>query len=727
MPGLFLLACLVLHFPVRAGGAFPTPSPAPPSPSWPPTYDSASSTLIMISNQTSGGGYWNNAVFNLTRWGIVDVDGGNAYQIWAKGKPMDAAAAQREQAARLKRANPAQKVWTYRNLIKLITYLPAVQDVVADAAYAPWFFPYRAPNATPYANPPCDATWAPPVCSPFFHDGAGWRPPVWAPSDCGDGPCDCGGARGVPCGAFYVDFRRWAGPPVRGVTLREWYLSAYIDVSLLLDGTFDGFFLDDVWTPLNGTSGGPSEAAPGWQQDTGLSAGEVADVSAAFWPALAEVKAAILAAGGLAWQSFVANATNQGPLVRRGDCAAALRALCAPGAAAHEGPLFYGFTAVHHNNFTNTSLPGFSEDFAAFMLIRGPWAWIGYPWVGVNAPYFAPDALWADYGAPLGLCRETAPNSSLFERRWSKARAQLDCGSWVGSVTPLPAPPLLLYALPHSIDMGNASLVLADPAGAPLLDATRIIFWRLGGGPLLPVGGWDLAPWTGGCSAPCPRAEQRGVGPVVRNGSSAAAFSEGEFRAVLNLFDTPVPPPASLGTIVIEYNWSPSTRVAPWPLDGSLLDLAVRVRTPSAAKTGVAVYSSWTIGLSHAATGAFVWWETAIFDFARPLGGDELWLDTISGNVIVHGVLGPASAFHSRSADSGVSGEAPWQEARLLHFTVSGAQVAGAMEAANAKFNLTLGTRARDWLLVHTNLEAEGLGGARMGHSVSGMAITSLP
>jgi hypothetical protein len=49
------------------------------------------------------------------------------------------------------------------------------------------------------------------------------------------------------------------------------------------------------------------------------------------------------------------------------------------------------------------------------------------------------------------------------------------------------------------------------------------------------------------------------------------------------------------------------------------------------------------------------------------------------------------------------------------------------MAAANAKFNLTLGTNARDWYLVHTNIEAEGLGAARMGHSVSEMAITSLP
>ena len=114
---LFVIAFLALHLRTRIGSATATPS-APPVPHWPSTYGAP--TLIMISNQTSGGGFWNNAVFNLTRWGIVDVDGGNAYQIWAKGKPIDNAAAQREQAARLKRANPAQKVWTYRNLIKLM-------------------------------------------------------------------------------------------------------------------------------------------------------------------------------------------------------------------------------------------------------------------------------------------------------------------------------------------------------------------------------------------------------------------------------------------------------------------------------------------------------------------------------------------------------------------------------------------------------------------------------
>jgi hypothetical protein len=73
-------------------------------------------------------------------------------------------------------------------------------------------------------------------------------------------------------------------------------------------------------------------------------------------------------------------------------------------------------------------------DIASFLLIRGPYAWIGYAWSqcwgwnGHKGNYFLrPNEFDYDVGAPLGLCHETDPGSSVWTREWSKATATVDC------------------------------------------------------------------------------------------------------------------------------------------------------------------------------------------------------------------------------------------------------------------------------------------------------------
>ena len=57
---------------------------------------------------------------------------------------------------------------------------------------------------------------------------------------------------------------------------------------------------------------------------------------------------------------------------------------------------------------------------AVFLLVRGPYAWLGYGWVGTDADYYRPPALDIDYGEPVdALCREAAPG--VFQREWSRA------------------------------------------------------------------------------------------------------------------------------------------------------------------------------------------------------------------------------------------------------------------------------------------------------------------
>ena len=42
----------------------------------------------------------------------------------------------------------------------------------------------------------------------------------------------------------------------------------------------------------------------------------------------------------------------------------------------------------------------------------------------------------ADYGVPVDeVCKETAPNSGVFAREWSKATVQMDCNTWTPKAT----------------------------------------------------------------------------------------------------------------------------------------------------------------------------------------------------------------------------------------------------------------------------------------------------
>jgi hypothetical protein len=72
-----------------------------------------------------------------------------------------------------------------------------------------------------------------------------------------------------------------------------------------------------------------------------------------------------------------------------------------------------------------------NETVAAFLLARGPYAFIG----GRNIR----DKQWnqlfgLDVGHPLGLCAETAPGSKIFERQWTEAVVSLDCNSYKASL-----------------------------------------------------------------------------------------------------------------------------------------------------------------------------------------------------------------------------------------------------------------------------------------------------
>jgi hypothetical protein len=272
--------------------------------------------------------------------------------------------------------------------------------------------------------------------------------------------------------------------------------------------------------------------------------------------------------------------------------------------------------------------------------------------------------------------------------------------------------------MPDGLDISNASLARVNPTNG-ILDETVLTVWRLGDEALTNLSSWDSSEWTNAR----PFSPQVAMTPSLP-GSSSVLYSNGTFGALLSTIANPIQNGSSLGTLTIEYNYSPQYQTFPWTSPSAVIDMSVLYEAPQAYRTGIAVYSSWSLGILHRNSSTFCWFETALWDLERDLGGDEIWHDTISGNVIVHGVLGVQSAFHSMAFDSASARNTTWAAGKeLIHFTISSSQINAAITRVNLEFNLTLDSNPANWALVHTNIELEGTSGVRGGHSLSSMRI----
>lgn len=68
------------------------------------------------------------------------------------------------------------------------------------------------------------------------------------------------------------------------------------------------------------------------------------------------------------------------------------------------------------------------QSLAAFLLVRGPYAWIGYPWMGFDvSPPWSPE-FGRQVGVPQGPCVQVS--NTLFTRQWTYGTVSLDCASW---------------------------------------------------------------------------------------------------------------------------------------------------------------------------------------------------------------------------------------------------------------------------------------------------------
>eukprot|EP01061_Rhynchopus_euleeides_P026720 TRINITY_DN43531_c0_g1_i1.p1 TRINITY_DN43531_c0_g1~~TRINITY_DN43531_c0_g1_i1.p1 ORF type:complete len:453 (+),score=152.80 TRINITY_DN43531_c0_g1_i1:179-1360(+) len=374
-------------------------------------------------------------------FGLTSYDWSNAKAQWANAKPMDCEERLVTQASATKRTNPSTHVFVYRNLVKALPWFSTVRQKLDDPAYSGFFLRFKDGANGSYHVPACTGS----KCSEFYHDQE-QTPAVPTPSDphpdgsCTEGECDCGKN---PCGEYLWDHRN-------GTMLRDFLINEVIlGASSVGHPDIDGLFIDDFWCSslVNGSHActdpvqGPSEVDSHNQADMGLSDNDVRDITEAFYVTMTAAQEAILKAKAYTWSLFPGqqNANAMPELNSKAKCAANMRSWC----GSHpweELPLMFGL-----NMGTNHTLPSLEADLATFLLIRGPYAYLGAGIWGMSWPAGVewdtkrptvkrPEALDVDYGSPVGLCRETSP--SVFERDFTKTHVKLDCSTYTGTLTP---------------------------------------------------------------------------------------------------------------------------------------------------------------------------------------------------------------------------------------------------------------------------------------------------
>ena len=310
--------------------------------------------------------------------------------------------------------------------MKAFSWFASVREKLEDPAYAGFFLKFNPNNSTPYHVPQCDTNYSPPKCSDLYHDP---EQTLEYGRECTEA-CDCGT---VPCGKYMFDHRN-------GSMLTKWLVEEYMgsDSRGLGNPNVDGFFIDDLWK-----EDGPSESGKNAVEDMGLSTNDMLAIQKAWGANMDAVQGTILNSSGFDWQMFdVGHRTNAGPPFQKENCTTYMReTACKPDSALQKQSMFYGFT---DHTVSKSKLPYFKQDLASFLLIRGPYAWLGYSWMGCNADpgtardpigYQFPAELGQDYGVPVdATCSETEDGSEVFTRKWSKATVTLDCKAWTSTI-----------------------------------------------------------------------------------------------------------------------------------------------------------------------------------------------------------------------------------------------------------------------------------------------------
>jgi hypothetical protein len=401
-------------------------------PLWNATYNALQSTIFMPCNFS---GYFD-AEFAAS-FGVADFDWSNGKQLWANTQPMTCEEDLIAQAQAVKAINPNTKVFVYRNFVKALPWFTSVREKIMDPAYSDWFLYFNPANTT-YHVPQCDDNYDPPRCSNFYHDQDQTPEHPSGDGSCYE-PCDCG--EGVPCGEYLWNH-------ANGTMLRTWLIEEFLlGPTGLGNSAVDGFYIDDGWAdtqqpvaswqPAEGfcdhwITGGATEEDLHCVEDMGLTQAQVTNITLNWQQTMQEAAQAIMDNNGWGWYMF-SDSTSP---------------------SASQCTQYFTQEAVNYNNTTllfqwtgsnQYPLPNIDVDLATFMLIRGPYAWLGYSWLGCTSnevPGFGTNRytspadipqLQVDYGVPTGPYVQSSPG--VFTRDWTLATVTMDCITYTPSIT----------------------------------------------------------------------------------------------------------------------------------------------------------------------------------------------------------------------------------------------------------------------------------------------------
>ena len=395
-------------------------------PSWPSSWRMNDSTIVMICNYS---GYQDPSLTPTFR--IQDYDWSNSLAAWSAATPMDTNERLLVQEAMTKAANPSSISWIYRNSVYGYPWYQSVRFILDDEDYSPWILKFK--ENPPWYSPKCDNNYDPPKCTEYFHTqmDTPLPPGKGGYGACTGTACNCGSK---PCG-FYV-FNHSSDVVINGQTFQQWFIDSYMLDSIGMSPDVQGFFWDDFWS-INGNMGDNTKNAT---EDMGLTSEDLLQLTNSYTANMEMLSNRTLAAQKFSWQMLYTGgdadskgSTCPGPIVEKGNCAATLRTLCTDGSPAQTRTMMYSFSPGRCGGDPG-NLTDFDNDLAGFLLTRGNYAYLGHGWLGCSRNYEFPSALSVDYGVPTGLCAETADNSEVFTRDYSKSTVTLNCTAWTSSI-----------------------------------------------------------------------------------------------------------------------------------------------------------------------------------------------------------------------------------------------------------------------------------------------------
>lgn len=381
------------------------------------------STIIMPCNNT---GFTDPK--STLGWGIVDFDWSNAKGTgtadgWAKHQPMDDEELLFKQVQMTTSATPGTTVWVYRNTVYGYPWYTSVRKTLEDPAYEPWYFKFAGKG--PWYSKKCDSA-KPDVCSDLYHSQEQSPGYPHGDGDCSAPGCDCGK---VPCG-FYI-WNHSSTAVVNNQTFQEWFINSYMLNAVGSSPLVSGFFWDDVWNPQCKIH----DQVPDTCKDMGLTDADLEQLTTDYLNNMQALREAVLKAGKFAWQMLWnggdddnIGGTGASPLVTKANCADALRRLCNETSPAQTRAMMYGLSGE-----PETRSPNLINDLANFLLIRGPYGYLGWAWKGCSRNYYFPPEFNVDYGEPKSLCAETSPG--IFTREFSKSTVTMDCNNYIGKIS----------------------------------------------------------------------------------------------------------------------------------------------------------------------------------------------------------------------------------------------------------------------------------------------------